>query len=176
MVLRQTARTMTHFGGLSVFIEFLRRIGNGRQVMESLPVHLQSPNAIPAEEMFIASLMAVRARRLAHTALLRADQALHALPGMELFPTDDTIRNLFKRFRQSMVVQFYEPLWAWQFVGGPKCVGGYSPDLDSTCSGTILGYPVSAKVRPPFLGAVFLAKRVMSRSDSLFPILVRNPA
>jgi hypothetical protein len=57
---------------------------------------------------------------------------LHALLGIRRFPTDDTIRNLFKRFRQSLVVQFYEPLWAWQLAQVPKRVGGYSLDLDST--------------------------------------------
>jgi hypothetical protein len=46
----------------------------------------------------------VGARRFAHTALLRADRALHALLGMKCFPTDDTIRNLFKRFRQGLMV------------------------------------------------------------------------
>ncbi len=97
-----------------MFIEFLRKIGYGQQVSEHLPVHLKSPNAIPAEETFTAFLISVvvGARRFAHTALLRADRALHALLAIKRFPTDDTIRNLFKRFRQGWVVQFYEPLWA----------------------------------------------------------------
>ena len=72
------------------------------------------------------------ARRFAHTAVLRTDEALHALLGIQRFPTDDTIRNLFKRFRQSLVVQFYEPLWAWQLARVPERAGGYSLDLDST--------------------------------------------
>jgi hypothetical protein len=83
-------------------------------VSEHLPVHLKSLNAIPAEEAFTAFLISVvvGARRFAHTALLRADRALHALLGIKRFPTDDTIRNLFKRFQHGWVVQFYEPLWA----------------------------------------------------------------
>jgi hypothetical protein len=72
------------------------------------------------------------ARRFAHTALLRADRALHALLGVQRFPTEDTIRNLVKRFGQGLVVQFYEPLWAWQLARVPKRTGGYSLDLDST--------------------------------------------
>ena len=48
VVLRQTPRAVTPFGGLSVFIEFLRKIGYRQQVSEHMPVHLQSPNAIPA--------------------------------------------------------------------------------------------------------------------------------
>ena len=134
VLLRQTPRAVTPFGGLSVFIEFLRKIGYAQQVRGHLPVHVQSPNAIPPEETFTAFLIAVvvGARRFAHTAVLRADRALHALLGMQRFPTDDTIRNLFKRFKQGLVVQFYEPLWAWQLARVPKRAGGYSLDLDST--------------------------------------------
>jgi hypothetical protein len=106
---------VTPFGGLSVFVEFLGRIGFAKQISEHLPVHLKSPNAIPAAETFTAFLMSVvaGARRFAHTALLRADRALHVLLGIKRFPTDGTIRNLFKRFRQKMVYEFYGPLWAW---------------------------------------------------------------
>jgi hypothetical protein len=57
---------------------------------------------------------------------------LHALPRVKRFPTDGTIRNLFKRFTQGRVVRFYEPLWAWQLARVPKRAGGYSLDLDST--------------------------------------------
>ena len=76
-------------------------------------------------------------------------RALHALLGIQRFPTDDTIRNLFKRFRQSLVVQFYEPLWAWQLARVPERAGGYSLDLDSTVferygeqEGVKRGYPM----------------------------------
>ena len=134
MVLRQTPRAVTPFGGLSVFIEFLRKIGFGEQVNEHLPVHLESPNAIDPAQTFTAFLISVvaGARRFAHASLLRADRALHALLGMKRFPIDDTMRNLFKRFTQGMVVRFYEPLWAWQLARLPKRAGGYSLDLDST--------------------------------------------
>ena len=134
VVLRQTPRAVTPFGGLSVFIEFLGQIGYGQQVSAHLPVHLQSPNAIDPSQTFTAFLISVvaGARRFAHTALLRADRALHALLGIPRFPTDDTIRNLFKRFRQKLVVEFYEPLWAWQLTRVPKRADGYSLDLDST--------------------------------------------
>ena len=99
-----------------------------------LPVHLSSPNAIAPGETYTAFLMSVvaGARRFAHSSLLRADRALHTLLGMKRFPTDGTIRNLFKRFTQGMVVRMYEPLWAWQLARLPKCEGGYSLDLDST--------------------------------------------
>jgi len=132
VTLRQTPRAVTPFGGLSVFIAFLQKIGYPQQVSEHMPVHLQSPNAINPEETFTAFLIWVvaGARRFAHTAVLRTEKALHALLGIERFPSDDTIRNLFKRFRQSLVVQFYEPLWAWRLARVPERAGGYS--LDST--------------------------------------------
>ena len=134
VVLRQTARAVTPFGGLSVFIEFLGKIGYGKQVSEHLPVHLKSPNVIDAGETFTAFLISVvaGARRFAHAGMLRADRALHALLGMKRFPCDGTIRNLFKRFTQGMVVRMYEPLWAWQVKRLPERAPGYSLDLDST--------------------------------------------
>ena len=134
VVLRQTARAVTPFGGLSVFIEFLQKIGYRQQVSEHLPVHLKSPNAIDAGETFTAFLISVAAgaRRFAHAGMLRSDRALHALLGMKRFPTDGTMRNLFKRFTHGMVVQWYEPLWAWQVGRLPERAGGYSLDLDST--------------------------------------------
>jgi hypothetical protein len=134
VVLRQTARAVTPFGGLSVFIEFLGKIGFGKQVSEHLPVHLKSPNAIEAGETFTAFLISVvaGARRFAHAGMLRRDRALQALLGMKRFPTDSTIRNLFKRFTQGMVVRMYEPLWAWQVQRLPERAQGYSLDLDST--------------------------------------------
>ena len=134
VVLRQTARAVTPFGGLSVFIEFLQKIGYRHQVSEHLPVHLKSPNAIDAGETFTAFLISVAAgaRRFAHAGMLRSDRALHALLGMKRFPTDGTMRNLFKRFTHGMVVQLYEPLWAWQVGRLPERAQGYSLDLDST--------------------------------------------
>lgn len=134
VVLRQTPRAVTPFGGLSVFVEFLKRIGFPERISRDVPVYLKSNNAIPAGETFTAFLIAVvaGARRFAHSSMLRADRALHALLGIKRFPTDGTIRNLFKRFTQGMVVGMYEPLWAWQLERLPKQEGGYSLDLDST--------------------------------------------
>ena len=141
VVLRQTARAVTPFGGLSVFIEFLQKIGYRQQVSEHLPVHLKSPNAIDAGETFTAFLISVvaGARRFAHAGMLRSDRALHALLGMKRFPTDGTMRNLFKRFTHGMVVQWYEPLWAWQVGRLPERAGGYSLDLYSSATGNRKG-------------------------------------
>jgi len=134
VVLRETRRAVTPWGGLRVFVHFLRGRGLGEQVRRHLPIHLESPNAIDPAQTFTAFLVSVLAgaRRFAHAALLRGDRALHALLGVRRFPTDDTIRNLFKRFRQRMVYEFFEPLWAWQLGRLPKRAEGYSLDLDST--------------------------------------------
>lgn len=134
VVLRETPRAVTPFGGLSVFLAFLQRIGYSQQVSEHLPVHLKSPNAIDPAQTYTAFLISVLvgARRFAHTSLLRADRALQAVLGMKRFPTDGTIRNLFKRFQQGMVVRMYEPLWGWQIERLPPRAPGYSLDLDST--------------------------------------------
>ena len=46
---------------------------------------------------------------------------MHELLGMKRFPTDNTMRNLFKRFTQGMVGRFYEPLWAWVAAATGDC-------------------------------------------------------
>lgn len=85
VVLRETPRAVTPFGGLSVFIQFLQKIGYRQQVSQHMPIHLESPNAIHPGETFTAFLISVvaGARRFAHTSLLRADRALHTLLGDE---------------------------------------------------------------------------------------------
>ena len=117
-----------------MFIEFLRRRGFREQLRQHLPIHLKSPNALDPAETLTAFLVSVLAgaRRFAHAARLRGDRALQALVGVERFPTDDTIRNLFKRFRHQLGVEFFEPLWAWQLERLPQREAGYSLDLDST--------------------------------------------
>lgn len=132
--LRETERAVTPFGGLVVFFEFLRRIGYDQAVRLHLPFSLTSPNAIDPVETFTAFLLSVvaGARRFAHTGVLRADAALHALLGISRFPVDDTVRNLFKRFGQGQCQRFFSGLWSWQLERLPACGSGYSLDLDST--------------------------------------------
>jgi hypothetical protein len=131
--LRETLRAITPFGGLTVFFEFLGKIGYAEQVQEALPFRLTSPNAIDPVETYTAFLMAVLAgaRRFAHAGLLRVDRALQAVVGMKRFPSDDTLRNLFKRFTQGQVYRFYSKLWAWQLERLEVRAEGRSLDLDS---------------------------------------------
>src|ERR1700747_286474 len=132
--LRETQRAVSPFGCLVVFFEFLRRTGYCEAVREHLPFSLRSPNAIDPAKTFTAFLRSVAAgaRRFAHTSLLRADTALHALLGISRFPIDDTVRNLFKRFGQGECQRFFSGLWGWQLARLPECSAGYSLDLDST--------------------------------------------
>ena len=135
LVLDETPKAITPFGGLASFITFLAQIGYVRTVQGHLPfAEPTSPNAIPLAHTLTAFLVSVvaGARRFAHCQWLRADHVLHALLGLERFPSDDTIRNFFLRFGQAQVEAFWRPLWRWllRLVACPKA--GFSLDLDST--------------------------------------------
>jgi len=134
LILRETQRAVTPFGGVAVFISFLGKIGFVKAVREHMPIRWRSPNHIDPTSTFTAFLISVLvgARRFAHASLLRGDRALHALMGLERFPTDDTIRNLFRAFGMGQVQRLYEPLAEWQMQRLPQREDGYTLDLDST--------------------------------------------
>src|SRR5689334_12782263 len=134
LIVRETQRAVTPFGGLVVFLEFLRRIDLVGQIRTHMPIRWRSHNRIDPAATLIAFLMAVLvgARRFVHANWLRGDRALHALLGMTRFPSDDTIRNLFRRFGMGEVQQLYAPLAEWQMQRLPPRAEGYSLDLDST--------------------------------------------
>lgn len=135
LVLEETPKAITPFGGLASFIEFLGRIGFTQQVQSALPFAAPtSNNAIPLVHTFTAFMVAVvtGARRFAHTQWLRADHVLHAMLGMERFPGDDTVRNFFARFSQGTVQTFWRPIWKWSLEKLTPCSEGFHLDLDST--------------------------------------------
>ena len=134
LILRETKRAVTPFGGIAVFISFLGKIGFVEAIRQHMPICWKSPNHIDPTVTFTAFLVSVLvgARRFAHASLLRGDRALHALMGLERFPTDDTIRNLFRAFGMGQVQRLYEPLGEWQMQRLPRRVEGYTLDLDST--------------------------------------------
>lgn len=134
LILRETQRAVTPFGGIAVFISYLEKIGLVKALRQHMPIVLRSPNHIDPCFTFTAFLMTVLvgARRFAHASLLRGDRALHALLGMDRFPTDDTIRNLFRRFGMGQVQRLFEPLAEWQMQRLPQRAEGYTLDLDST--------------------------------------------
>jgi hypothetical protein len=134
LILRETERAVTPFGGIAVFISFLSKIGFVAALRQHMPIRWKSPNHMDPSSTFTAFLVSVLvgARRFAHASRLRGDRALHALLGMDRFPTDDTIRNLFRAFGMGEVQRLYEPLAEWQMERLPQRLEGYALDLDST--------------------------------------------
>jgi len=157
VILQDTKRAVTPYGGLAVFIEYLRKIEYAGTIRKFIPIQFTSNNAIDPTETFTAFLISVLsgARRFAHAGLLRFDKALHCLLGIMRFPTDDTMRNLFKRFSQATVTEFYSSLAKWQIQRLPQRSEGYSLDLDSTIferygqqQGALKGYNPKKHGRP----------------------------
>jgi hypothetical protein len=135
LLLDETPKAISPFGGLASFISFLGQIGFARQVQQHLPfAEPTSNNAIPLAHALVAFLMSVvvGARRFAHTEWLRADKVLHAMLGIPRFPSDDTIRNFFLRFKQADIEAFWRPLWRWLLLLVKCPATGFSLDLDST--------------------------------------------
>jgi hypothetical protein len=134
LILRETKRAVTPFGGVAVFVSYLRKVDFMGRVRQCMPVCWRSPNRIDPTGTFTAFLLAVLAgaRRFAHSEWLRGDRVVHTLLGLERFPTDDTIRNLFRRFGMKEVQEFFEPLADWQMQRLPVRPDGYTLDLDST--------------------------------------------
>jgi hypothetical protein len=132
VVLRETKRAVTPFGGLAVFLELLRKMDVLAAVRQRLPFQYRSNNALPPEHILLAFWLAVAAgaRRFSHLQMLRADRALQSLCGVRSFPVDDTVRNFFRRFGQAQIAAFFPSLWQWFFQQQPpsKCM----LDLDST--------------------------------------------
>ncbi len=97
LILRRSQRAVTPFGPVAVFVSFLDKIAPVGKICRHMRIPWRSPDHIDPTASFTAFLMSlfVPARRLAHASLLRGDRPLHALLGLERFPTGDTIRNLF---------------------------------------------------------------------------------
>lgn len=134
LVLRETRRAVTPFGGVAVFIAYLRKIDLAGKIRTHMPVRRRSLNPIDPTETFTSFLISVLtgAKRFAHANWLRGDRALHALPGLDRFPCDDTIRNLFRRFSMGHVERLFVPLTEWPMQRVPVRAEVDSLDLDST--------------------------------------------
>jgi hypothetical protein len=155
ILLEETPKAVTPYGGLASFIAFLQQIGFGPEVQKALPfAPPTSPNAIPLAHTLTAFLIAVvtGASRFAHTDWLRADRGLHAVLGIARFPGTDTVRNFFLRFTQAHIQAFWRPLWRWllNLLACPR--EGFHLDLDSTVfqrSGTQAGAAKGYNPRRP---------------------------
>lgn len=131
-VLKETMRPMTPFGGLTTMVELLRQLDFLGAVRRHLPFRYESNNVIAPEHTFLAFLLGVAAgaRRFSHLQMLRCDEALRRLCGISAFPTDDTVRNFFRRFGQGEVERFFQPMWQWLFR--EQTPRACTLDLDST--------------------------------------------
>jgi hypothetical protein len=178
----ETQRAVTPFGGMVVFLEFLQRIDLIGRIRKHMPVRWRSHNQIDPSTTLTAFLIAVvvGARRFVHANWLRGDRALHALLGVTRFPSDDTIRNLFRRFGMGEVHQLYAPLTEWQIERLPPRVERYSLDLDSTVferygqqEGSLKGHNPRKHGRPshhPLLAVLAEAHPFVFVYDALVPI------
>ena len=158
IVLDQTPKAITPFGGLVSLIAFFNQIGLGAQLQKAMPFEEPtSHNAIPLAHTLAAFLMTVvvGGRRFAHSQWLRADHVLHALLGIERFAGDDTILNFFRRFTQAKIQAFWRPLWRWLLTMVATPGEGFHLDLDSTVfdregsqEGALKGYHPRRRGRP----------------------------
>lgn len=169
VVLRETARAITPFGGLAVLVEFLRQLDFVGTVRRLLPFRYESNHAIPPEHTLLAFVLAVTAgaRRFAHLQMLRCDEALRQLCGVAAFPSDDTVCNFFRRFGPGQIERFFPPLWQWllQAQQPRRC----TLDLDSTVfqryggqEGALRGYnPTRRKGRSHHPLLAFIAEPML---------------
>jgi len=135
ILMSETPKAVTPFGGLISFVAFLEQIGFGVRVAKAMPFPAPtSNNAIPLAHTLTAFLLAVvtGASRFAHTDWLRGDRALHAILGIKRFPGDDTVRAFFRSFTQRHIEAFWRPLWSWLLTLVVTPPEGFHLDLDST--------------------------------------------
>ena len=59
LILRETKRAVTPFGGIAVFLSFLRKIGFVETIRQHMPICWKSPNHIDPTVSFTAFLVSV---------------------------------------------------------------------------------------------------------------------
>jgi hypothetical protein len=134
VVIKETVRPITPFGGLFLVLEFFKKINLARKLSDAFPFEYTSPNAISASQTFTYFLLTVLcgAKRFAHTLMMKADDSLRIMTGMNRFPNDDTIRNMFKKFGMKENYEFFANIWSWLLERVEQVHGGLTMDLDST--------------------------------------------
>lgn len=132
--IQTTSKPVTPFGGVLPFLAWVGRIGLVARFRELMPFAYTSPNAIATEHTLLAFLLSVilGGSRFAHCDWLRFDRALHAIMGIDRFPSKDAIRKFFHRFGQGEIEKFWRPLWAWLLALWTPPPQGFTLDLDST--------------------------------------------
>ena len=68
VILRETKRAVTPFGGVAVFMAYLHKVGLVEQIRRHMPIVWKSPKQIDPTDTFLAFLMVVLvgAKRFAH--------------------------------------------------------------------------------------------------------------
>ncbi len=134
VIIKETVRPISPFGGIFLVLEFFRKINLAGKLSDAFPFEYTSPNAISASQTFTYFLLTVLcgAKRFAHTLMMKADDSLRIMTGMDRFPNDDTIRNMFKNFGMKENYEFFTNIWSWLLERIGQVPGGLTMDLDST--------------------------------------------
>jgi hypothetical protein len=84
LILRETLRAVTPFGGVAVFISFLGKIGFTEAVRQHMPIRWR----FASQQTSVSEASRSHQNRY-HKCCDSAIRALHALLGLDRFPTDD---------------------------------------------------------------------------------------
>jgi hypothetical protein len=86
LILWETRRAVTPFGGVAVFVTYLRKVGFVEKLRQCMPICWRSPNQIESAATFTAFLIAVLvgARRFAHANWLRGDRVWPGKSNLEI--------------------------------------------------------------------------------------------
>ena len=89
--------TVTPFGQLVYFIDFLKTAGLWESFVEESPLKYTSPNAPKKADVLGAFLLSVLAgqKHYCHITAIRADDVVTELLGMEKIPSEDSVRRAF---------------------------------------------------------------------------------
>lgn len=82
-------------------------------------------------DAFLSTVIA-DAKRFAHPDWVCFDTAFHVMLGIERFRGTDTVRELFARFTQRTIEDFWHPLGRWLLPLFEHPQQGFSLDLDTT--------------------------------------------
>ena len=129
---RFTDKRFTAWGGFRIFEELLRRWG-WEEVLNRAPLPEPGSNRGLDPVLMVKGFLVTvwtGGGRFAHTALVRFDEALRAIFGLDRMGSVSTFSRFFRRFGAKETTQVFEHLsrWTWERVAG----GSWTVDLDSS--------------------------------------------
>jgi hypothetical protein len=100
--------SVTGFGPVAYFIEFLKTNGLWEKWVQDCPLHYTSPNAPPKQDILGTVMLSVLAghKRYAHITTVRSDNVLPQLLGMKRVRSEDAVRRAFQQGEE-------EPYTVW---------------------------------------------------------------